>query len=366
MRMKIGQVSELTGLSERTIRFYESELLIRPATRSMNSRRYRDYSQADVDALSTFAVLRRAFFSIQEIRDMMEKPDRIPEILAAFKAKSRDEARDKARIVETLDRLDVAQVRDITALSTALQPDSFRFNLPPQDSKPHFGRFDGITKEEREQAFQEYLQRGGLSRGAYRAKVWKDRLTRLVARKGWIAIGALLVALLAVSFVLSSVSTTNAEYRRLEAQQAYGKWQNLREMFEKVDGYDFQRDASINVWMQAYVNTVCYEVGESGLPDGTNGVLGYLLLPDYDSIFREVLTGPVYYREEAERILKDLNGELLLVSRSVTAENDEGMEKLLDAKSVDSKELQAKIGAIATKYAKILQDFNAHDGIERS
>ena len=42
------------------------------------------------------------------------------------------------------------------------------------------------------------------------------------------------------------------------------------------------------------------------------------------------------------------------------------MEKLLDAKSVDSKELQAKIGAIATKYAKILQDFNAHDGIERS
>jgi DNA-binding transcriptional MerR regulator len=366
--MKIRQVSELTGLSERTIRFYESELLIRPATRSMNSRRYRDYSQADVDALSTFAVLRRAFFSIQEIRDMMETPDRIPAILDAFKSRAREEAEAKVRVVGTLDRLETSEFRDITALSAALRRDSVPDALPPLDTMPHFGRFDGITKEERERVFQEYLQREGLPRSAYRVKRMKERFARVIARKGWVAIVVLLVALVAGSIVWSEVASHNAEYQRQQTTQVYGKWNVLHQMFERVDrSFQAGSDESIPLLI-VYVNTTCYDLSFSGLAhgDGNDSSDGRMLLFYYAQLFHEIGSGPVYYREEAHHILIEMNENLLQLSQKVVDGNVDGMERFLDPATEEGKALQSDIKALSTKYGIIMDNFFSHDGAERN
>lgn len=157
--MKIKQVSKLTDLSERTIRFYEQEKLINPDQKLMNGRSFREYSQADVDALLTVSSLRRAFFTIQDIREMMETPDRIPHILENYKARTRQEAEVKTRIVKMLDNLDPDRFKDIVSLSASLQSATRNLSLPQMDAQPNFGRFDNISKEEREQEYKDFLVR---------------------------------------------------------------------------------------------------------------------------------------------------------------------------------------------------------------
>jgi DNA-binding transcriptional MerR regulator len=364
--MKIKQVSEITGLSERTIRFYESELLIHPASTSINNRRYRDYSQADVDELTTFAGLRRAFFSIQEIREMMQDPSSIPAILEEFQRKNRDEAEARTRIVQTLEGLEPDRIRDVAALASSMRPDTVGIGLPRMDTLPHFGRFDGITLEERENAFQEYLQREGMPRRAYRAKVLKDRAARIVARKGWIAICALGVALVVVSVALSSVSARNAEYRRQESQRVLYRWYELHDMFRRMEQIDLEDSEADFGWMHGYVNTTCHAMTLGGLPTGLDSMDGLRILEAYDQLFLDLLTVPTYYREEGVAIMKEMNGELLRISEPFVGRDAEEMEKLLAPETPEGQALRAEIQTLSTKYGKLLDKYWSHDGVERS
>ena len=66
--MKLKEVCNITGLTKRTIRFYEEKQLISPQGEWKNGRVYRSYSDEDVKILQEIAVLRRAMFTIEEIR----------------------------------------------------------------------------------------------------------------------------------------------------------------------------------------------------------------------------------------------------------------------------------------------------------
>lgn len=70
--MKPKELSEKTGLKERTIRFYEEQGLLMPKMEQRNGRNFRDYSDEDVRQLKAIATLRRAGFTLEEIRQMME------------------------------------------------------------------------------------------------------------------------------------------------------------------------------------------------------------------------------------------------------------------------------------------------------
>ena len=56
--MKLKEVCESTGLSRKTIRLYEEKGLLVPQMERRNGRDYREYTQADVDALREIATLR--------------------------------------------------------------------------------------------------------------------------------------------------------------------------------------------------------------------------------------------------------------------------------------------------------------------
>ena len=68
--MKIKEVSQKTGLSKKTIRFYEEEGLIEPEKTYQNGRAYRTYTQAHIQTLNDVALLRRARFSVGEMRQI--------------------------------------------------------------------------------------------------------------------------------------------------------------------------------------------------------------------------------------------------------------------------------------------------------
>ena len=65
--MTINEIEARTGLDRGTVRYYESEGLIKPA-REPNG--YRNYSEADLDKLQKVKLLRTLCFSVDDIRSM--------------------------------------------------------------------------------------------------------------------------------------------------------------------------------------------------------------------------------------------------------------------------------------------------------
>ena len=72
--MKISELSELTGVAPKTIRYYESIDLLPAPERGIN--RYREYKEKDVDRVRLVAGARRLDFSLAEIREILDLRDR--------------------------------------------------------------------------------------------------------------------------------------------------------------------------------------------------------------------------------------------------------------------------------------------------
>ena len=96
--MTIKEVEERTGLARSNVRFYEKEKLIRPSRNERNG--YRDYSQSDVENLKKIAYLRTLGISIEDIRNVIQGKESLPEILE----------RQRERLDEQMADLDRAKV----------------------------------------------------------------------------------------------------------------------------------------------------------------------------------------------------------------------------------------------------------------
>ena len=66
--MKINEVEALVGITKKNIRFYEAEGLLAPHRNSENG--YRDYGEAEVDALRRIKLLRKLGVPVEDIRRM--------------------------------------------------------------------------------------------------------------------------------------------------------------------------------------------------------------------------------------------------------------------------------------------------------
>lgn len=68
--LQIGQVAERTGLSLRTIRFYEENGLVRPTTRSDGG--FRLYSDDDVARLEVIKRMKPLGFRLEEMQELLD------------------------------------------------------------------------------------------------------------------------------------------------------------------------------------------------------------------------------------------------------------------------------------------------------
>lgn len=154
--MKMKQVCQLTGLTERTIRFYVEKELCAPETRWMDQRKYYDFSKENVEELRQAAELRKAYFSIQAIQTMRSSPERIPEILKTYRQGLAADEAHKRKLLDVMEQMDVEQIGSVAALANKLERVSAALSLPQADLAPEFGRLDGLSREEKEEAYQEY------------------------------------------------------------------------------------------------------------------------------------------------------------------------------------------------------------------
>ena len=132
--MKIKTVCERTGLSDRAIRLYiENGLLAPDKTENYTGRRSFDFSDDDVTRLDRIAVLRASGFSIAQIREVQENPERIPAIVAEVTEKQETELRKGEKVLGSLTALS-EEIGSFEELAESLAEDELP-ETPPEDSR---------------------------------------------------------------------------------------------------------------------------------------------------------------------------------------------------------------------------------------
>ncbi|MBM2825974.1 MAG: MerR family transcriptional regulator [Dehalococcoidia bacterium] len=82
--MQIGDVAQRTGLTQRTLRFYEEKGLFRPPARQEGG--FRLYSEEDVHRIEHIVQLKQVFgFTLDDIKKVLDAEDSITEFKAQFK-----------------------------------------------------------------------------------------------------------------------------------------------------------------------------------------------------------------------------------------------------------------------------------------
>lgn len=120
MRMK--DICAKTGLTDRAVRLYIENGLLSPKREHRYSGRDAIiFDEEDLRTLEVVATLRRAEFSIADIRAMQEHPDAIPELLALHRQKLGEEIRAKQQVLASLQKPDEADLVSPAALAHYLR-----------------------------------------------------------------------------------------------------------------------------------------------------------------------------------------------------------------------------------------------------
>ena len=90
--MKMKEVCTRTGLTERAVRLYIEKGLLSPQKTWRREREYLDFSEDDLRRLEQIGLLRRYFFSLDEIDGMLGSPSLIGETIAERQKALADEA----------------------------------------------------------------------------------------------------------------------------------------------------------------------------------------------------------------------------------------------------------------------------------
>ena len=140
--MKIKDVSQKTGLSKKTIRFYEEEGLIEPEKTYQNGRAYRTYTQAHIQTLNDVALLRRARFSVEEIKTILSTPEEIPALFESSRQRLRTEKDALVQVLSVVDEIAAEELTSKEALMEQITPSAQSLTLPATDVQPHFRYLD--------------------------------------------------------------------------------------------------------------------------------------------------------------------------------------------------------------------------------
>ena len=131
--MRIKEVAKQTGLTEKTIRYYESVGLVVPSMEMKDHRIWRDYSEENALLLRTVATLRRASFQVEEIAQLLADPEKIPETVEKVRRRAERARAEAEKLCERLGQPDLAEAVDVPDLARRLEDVASDFELPPAD-----------------------------------------------------------------------------------------------------------------------------------------------------------------------------------------------------------------------------------------
>lgn len=247
--MKIKQAAARCGLTEKAIRLYEEKGLISPPMTEVNGRMFRDYDEETVARLQTISVLRRAFFSMEQIADILDHPENIPTVFASYRAELHQKYTDLKPLLERAEELDTNALSSAAEVSAAMTaPGAHGVSeqaLPPL----HFRVWDEEqSRDEREIAYarcQRYIAHWGRFYGAYlvfdTVCEWIGRSFKVITA----VLAGLIVLALALYYVPFPirVDTVLTGYEATFTEDHELLWE-LRESFrsaEEIKNFDISR-----------------------------------------------------------------------------------------------------------------------------
>ncbi len=135
--MKIKEVSLKTNLTERAIRLYIENGLVAPScSESYQGRRNIDFSEDDVTILNNISALRKAGFSISEIKLMQQDPTCSKEILKNLIDKINERIVSDTEILSCLTPLLCEENLDVESICRGLNKPAIDYKaLPTEDSE---------------------------------------------------------------------------------------------------------------------------------------------------------------------------------------------------------------------------------------
>ena len=131
--MRIKEVAKKTGLTEKTIRYYESVGLVVPHMEMKDHRVWRDYSEKHARLLSAVATLRRASFRVEEIAMLLTSPEKIPETVEKVRERVEATRVQAEKLCALLAQPDLQEAADVVSLARRLEGTASAFSLPPAD-----------------------------------------------------------------------------------------------------------------------------------------------------------------------------------------------------------------------------------------
>ena len=99
--MKVGELARRTGISVRTLRFYDEIGLVRPAGRTEGG--HRVYGPLEIERLQQISSLRALGLSLDEVRAVLDGGPSLLEVVELHAARLREQAETTRRIADRID-----------------------------------------------------------------------------------------------------------------------------------------------------------------------------------------------------------------------------------------------------------------------
>lgn len=149
--MKMKEVIMLTGIPERTIRFYEERGMLQVPTERRNGRTYHDFTENNIRELKQIVILRKARFSLDEILEMQKHPEKIESIVEANFTRLDNEMAELEKLTQDESLKDAADWAELSQKAEhALRA------IPGYVSPLRFGQGDAESPEEKQEAIAAY------------------------------------------------------------------------------------------------------------------------------------------------------------------------------------------------------------------
>ncbi len=132
--MKIKEVIEKTGLTDRAIRLYIDEGLTAPSIEESYSGRKRiEFSESDVERLKNVAILRKAGFSISDIKSISDNNETAKEIVENLIQQTEENIENETEIVKRLKSISFDGEVTMRAICESLSATVEEKSVPKED-----------------------------------------------------------------------------------------------------------------------------------------------------------------------------------------------------------------------------------------
>ncbi len=134
--MKMKEVIEKTGLTDRAVRLYIDEGLALPAIEeSYSGRKSIDFSESDVERLKNVALLRKAGFSIADIKSIVDDNSTAKNIIEKFIEQTETNIAHETEIVEKLKGISFDEDVTLETICSSLSETVEEKEVPSEDIK---------------------------------------------------------------------------------------------------------------------------------------------------------------------------------------------------------------------------------------